>query len=101
MVGSDHNPILLDTDQRDKVEDEARVEECFLRFFQNLYSAGELDEDGSILENIPFLVSEEQNEDFIKDVTDEEIKKATFEMGIHKPQAQMATMVCFLSISGQ
>jgi len=63
------------SDQSEDIRQEA------VDFFKTLLTKEELDEEETLLESIPNLVSEEGNAFLLSPFSEEEIKKATFDLG--------------------
>ncbi|OMO94054.1 reverse transcriptase [Corchorus capsularis] len=66
------------------LEKEEGIMEGFCKFYENLFTSEGNRNWDHVLKAIPCLVSEEDNTELIKDVTDEEIVQAVFQMGMLK-----------------
>lgn len=63
------------TDQLENIRQEAIV------FYKTLLTGEDLDEEGNLLDSIPDLISEEGNSFLLSPFSEEEIKKAVFDLG--------------------
>ncbi|OMP12130.1 reverse transcriptase [Corchorus capsularis] len=80
-----HNKILsIKNEDGEWVENEDEILGTFQKFYEKLFTSGGSNNWRNILDNIPALVSEDMNIDLLRDVEDEEIKAAVFELGALK-----------------
>ena len=66
------------------IEEEELIGQCFTKFYERLFQSSRSRRFEEVLNSVDMMVTEEDNRKLMQPVTEEEVKRATFDLGGNK-----------------